>query len=79
MPDHRTKLDQVSVADVHIRSQPDRQQFADPLGSADTMGILPAFIARNPAEVGEVLSVDPNRANRMTFRRRTAEWDFELT
>jgi hypothetical protein len=43
------------------------------------LGILPAFIARHPAEVGEVLSVDPNRANRMTFRRRTAEWDFELT
>jgi hypothetical protein len=56
-----------------------RKQYADPQGAAEALGILPAVIAPHAAEVGEVLSVDPNRANRTPFRRCMAELDYELT
>jgi predicted nicotinamide N-methyase len=52
---------------------------SDVLYERDETGILPAFIARHAAAVGEVLIVDPNRANRTPFHRRMAELGYELT
>jgi predicted nicotinamide N-methyase len=45
MPGYRTKREMISVSgagDIAIRSLLDRQQFADPLGAADRLGISPA-------------------------------------
>jgi hypothetical protein len=58
---------------------PRRQQYTDPQGTAKALRILPDLITRHAAEVGEVFSVDPNRANRTPFPRHMAELGYELT
>jgi predicted nicotinamide N-methyase len=52
---------------------------SDVLYERDDGGVLAGFISRHAAEVGEVLIVDPNRANRAPFHRRMAVLGYELT
>jgi predicted nicotinamide N-methyase len=51
---------------------------SDVLYERDDGGVLPGFIARHAAEVGEVLIVDPNRGNRSAFNRRMAAQGYRL-
>jgi predicted nicotinamide N-methyase len=51
---------------------------SDVLYERDDDGVLARFISRHAAEVGEVLIVDPNRANRSAFHRRMAQLGYEL-
>jgi predicted nicotinamide N-methyase len=51
---------------------------SDVLYERDDGGVLPQFIARHAAAVGEVLIVDPNRGNRTPFHRRMAELGYTL-
>jgi predicted nicotinamide N-methyase len=52
---------------------------SDVLYERDDAGVLAGFIARHAAAVGEVLIVDPNRANRAPFHRRMAALGYALT
>jgi predicted nicotinamide N-methyase len=52
---------------------------SDVLYERDEAGILPAFIGRHAAAVGEVLIVDPNRGNRAHFQRHMAELGYTVT
>lgn len=52
---------------------------SDVLYERDDGGVLATFILRHAAEVGEVLIVDPNRANRAPFHRRMAALGYGLT
>jgi len=51
---------------------------SDILYERDDAGQLPRFIAEHAARVGEVLIVDPNRANRSPFHRSMARLGYEL-
>jgi hypothetical protein len=52
---------------------------SDVLYERDDGGVLATFISRHAAEVGEVLIVDPNRANRAPFHRRMAALGYGLS
>ena len=51
---------------------------SDVLYERDDGGLLPRFIERHAAAAGEVLIVDPNRANRAPFTRRMRALGYEL-
>lgn len=51
---------------------------SDVLYERDDDGVLARFIDRHAAAVGEVLIVDPNRANRTAFHRRMAQMGYAL-
>ena len=51
---------------------------SDVLYERDDAGVLPQFIARHAAAVGEVLIVDPNRGNRSPFHRRMQAMGYTL-
>ncbi len=51
---------------------------SDVLYERDEAGVLPQFIARHAAAVGEVLIVDPNRGNRAHFQRHMQALGYRL-
>lgn len=51
---------------------------SDVLYERDDAGQLPRFIAEHAARIGEVLIVDPDRANRAPFHRRMAGLGYQL-
>ena len=71
MPGYQTKQERIAIAgvdDLHIRSLLDRQQFSDPLGEAERLGIgsgtWPLFGLPWPSgtQLAERLAVHPVRA-----------------